>query len=131
IAMRDLIQEDVGNRGLCRDPEANLINACPDDFANACRSVAETPKPVLRIITGFIIPHAVPPTAETDGLLGAVFLARALVPLGIKVALETDKSCSRALEVGLEECRLTGDVPVIRYFEDLEDYWKKSEYVTH
>src|SRR5205085_7001131 len=69
IAMRDLIQEDVGNRGLRRDPEANLINACPDDFVNACRSVAETPRPVIKIITGFVIPDADPPCLETDGPL--------------------------------------------------------------
>ena len=40
-AMRDLIQEEVGNRGLRRDPQSNLINACPDDFAGACRSVTK------------------------------------------------------------------------------------------
>ncbi len=42
-AIRDLIQQDVNHRGLATDPEANLINACPDDFAAACRSIAETP----------------------------------------------------------------------------------------
>ena len=35
--IRDLIQADANGRGLATDPEANLINACPDDFAAACR----------------------------------------------------------------------------------------------
>jgi len=36
-AVRDLITEDVGNRGLRTDPESNLINAYPHDFEAACR----------------------------------------------------------------------------------------------
>jgi hypothetical protein len=111
-ALRDLIQEDPGNRGLRRDPDANLINACANDFANACCSIAEEPRPALAVVTGFYIPHAEPPCGETDGPLGAVFLARALAPLGVRVALVTDGFCKRALEVGLAECGLTGEVPV-------------------
>jgi hypothetical protein len=112
-AIRELIQQDVGNRGLCTDPHANLITACPDDFAAACRSVAETARPALAIVTGFFIPTADSPGGETDGPLGALFLARALVPLGIRVALVTDPFCRRALEVGLADCGLAGDVPVL------------------
>ncbi|MCI0455867.1 MAG: DUF4392 domain-containing protein [Gemmataceae bacterium] len=111
-AMRDLIQQDVGNRGLRTDPRANLLTACSDDFAHACRSIAETEQPALAVVTGFYIPHAQPPCGETDGPLGAVFLARALVPLGVRVALVTDGFCRRALEVGLAQCGLTSEVPV-------------------
>jgi hypothetical protein len=111
-AMRDLIQLDIGNRGLRRDPDANLITACPDDFAAACHSLAETPHPFIRIITGFFIPYGEPPAAETDGPLGAVFLARALVPLGIEVTLETDASCTSPLEIGLAACGMKGAVAV-------------------
>ena len=57
-ALRDVIQEDVGNRGLRRDPAANLISACADDFAGACHSIAQTPAPVLSIVTGFYIVDA-------------------------------------------------------------------------
>ena len=31
-ALRDLIQQDVNQRGLRTDPVHNLIKACPDDF---------------------------------------------------------------------------------------------------
>jgi hypothetical protein len=111
--MRDLIQEDVNGRGLRTDPAANLVNACPDDFAAACHSLASAARPALAVVTGFLIPRADPPCGETDGPLGALFLARALVPLGIKVALVTDTFCKRALQAGLESCELEVEVPLV------------------
>jgi hypothetical protein len=111
--IRDLIQEDIGNRGLRTDPAANLIGACAGDFAGACRSLAETPEPVVAVVTGFFIPQAEPPSGETDGPLGAIFLARALVPLGFKVGLVSDAFCERALQLGLEACGLAKDVPLL------------------
>src|SRR6266436_2322175 len=112
-SIRDLIQEDVGNRGLRQDPAANLITACAADFAAACASLAKTPKAAVGVVTGFFIPHAQPPCGETDGPLGALFLARALVPLGIKVVLVSDAFCSRALEIGLAACDLRKVVPLV------------------
>jgi hypothetical protein len=111
--IRDVIQEDVGGRGLRTDPAANLITACPGDFAAACHSLAETPDAAVAVVTGFLIPHARPPAGETDGPLGALFLARALVPLGITVALVTDAFCRPALDAGLAACDLQGCVPVL------------------
>jgi D-glutamate cyclase len=111
-AIRDLIQEDVGNRGLRSDPVSNLITAFPGDFEAACRSLAETRAAGLAIVTGFFIPTAEPPAGETDGPLGAVFLARALVPIGVRVILVTDEFCLDALRAGLEISGL-GTVPVL------------------
>jgi hypothetical protein len=111
--IRDVIQEDAGGRGLRTDPESNLVTACAADFAAACRSLAETRRPRLAVVTGFYIPHATPPAAETDGPLGAVFLARALVPLGAHVVLGADPCCAPALEAGLRACGLGGTVPVV------------------
>lgn len=108
--LRDIIQVDVGNRGLRRDPERNLINACPDDFRLACHSIADHPRPVLAIVTGFYIPTATPPAGETDGPLGALFLARALHAIGIDVVLLTDGFCFPALHVGRCECGLKAKV---------------------
>jgi hypothetical protein len=112
-AIRDVIQEDPGNRGLRTDPAANLVTACADDFEAACRSLAGAERPALGVVTGFFIPQAQPPCGETDGPLGALFLARALVPLGVKVVLATDAFCARALEVGLGTCGLRKVVPLI------------------
>jgi D-glutamate cyclase len=111
--IRDLIQEDVGNRGLRADPRANLITACPGDLGAACRSIVEAPLAVVGVVTGFYIPHAKPPRGETDGPLGALFLARALNPLGAKVVLATDGFCTRPLMAGLEACGLIDEVPLI------------------
>lgn len=111
--MRDIIQEDVGHRGLRTDPVQNLVNAFPADFEAACRSLADIRDPVVGIVTGFYIPHATPPCGETDGPLGAVFLARALAPLGFRIVLMADAFCTRALEVGLTVCRLANRVAVV------------------
>jgi hypothetical protein len=112
-AIRDLIQEDAGNRGLRTDPDVNLITACRDDFRAACHSLADAPAPAVGVVTGFFIPHADPPCGETDGPLGALFLARALVPLGMRVVLVTDAFCRHALEAGLAASGLRKQVPLV------------------
>jgi hypothetical protein len=126
--LRDVIQIDPGDRGLRADPVSNLINACPDDFAAACRSLAAphpypSPhdgergrgegRPKLLIVTGFYIADAQPPGGETDGPPGALFLARALQPLGVEVFLATDSYCVEALRTGLEACQLQEHVGLI------------------
>jgi hypothetical protein len=110
--IRDLIQDDVNDRGLAKDPWDNLLTACPDDFASACRSIAEQPEAGVCVVTGFYIAHGDPPAGETDGPLGAVFLARELTALGVEVALATDKFCLPALRAGLEVCGLSAAVRV-------------------
>jgi D-glutamate cyclase len=117
--IRDLIQVDVNRRGLATDADANLINAFPDDFAAACRSIAETPNPVLCIVTGFYI--ADPPAGETDGPLGALFLARALTPRGIRVALATDSFCHAALQAGVNAAGLGSSVPIFCLDDNLDN----------
>ncbi len=105
-AICDLIQEDTGNRGLRADPADNLITRTAGDFEAACRSIAAAEKPALAVVTGFYIAHADPPCGETDGPLGALFLARALAPLGWSITLATDPSCEPALEAGVKACGL-------------------------
>ena len=119
-AIREIIQEDVGNRGLRTDPADNLITRTAGDFEAACRSIAETPRPGVGVVTGFYIAHGEPPAGETDGPLGALFLARALQPLDIFVVLGTDPFGAPALEAGLEACGLAGKVPV-RWLADERD----------
>ncbi len=83
--LRDIVQEDVGQRGLRADPQRNLVSETSGDFRAACVTITDqrSPSPAgtalagLAIVTGFFIPTANPPAGETDGPLGAVFLARA------------------------------------------------------
>ena len=70
-AMRDLIQDDPGHRGLRTEPADNLVSACPDDFAAACRSIAGTPSAKVFVVTGFHIAHSEPPRSETGGPAGS------------------------------------------------------------
>lgn len=125
--LRDIIQVDVGNRGLARDPVDNLITACPDDFSNACRSIAEHPAPRVGIVTGFMIPSFEPPTGETDGPLGALFLANAFSRIGISTVLLSDASGYSALEVGqrflnlnVPLVNLPGEIPGVTHLIALE-----------
>jgi hypothetical protein len=103
LDIRDIIQQDVGNRGLARDPTDNLINACPDDFGDACGLIAATPKPSLLLVTGFHIANSVPPASETDGPLGAVFLARTFCAHGFGLQMLTDGTAMSAIAAGLEK----------------------------
>src|SRR5262249_5662512 len=86
---------------------------CRGDLAAACRSLAEATSPVVGVVTGFPIVSVDPPRAETDGPLGAVFLARALAPLGITVLIGADPNCREALRAGLSASGLAEHVPVI------------------
>jgi hypothetical protein len=132
----DLIQEDVGNRGLRADPKENLITATAGDFEAACKSIADVITtyssaqgkgeknrdvydvfsrrlPRICIVTGFFIPAGQPPCGETDGPLGALFLARALTSFaGCIVAIASDPFCLPALNVGIEVCELSRRVAV-------------------
>jgi hypothetical protein len=112
-AICDVIQEDVVGRGLRSHPTSNLVTATAGHFQATCRSLAHADNPVLVIVTGFIIPTAEPPRGETDGPLGALFLARALPPLGIRVVLASDSWCVPALRAGLAACGLQMAVPVV------------------
>src|SRR5205807_5544675 len=52
--------------------------------------------------------------SETDGPLGALFLARALIPLGGRVEqIGTDGTALNALRAGLRACGLSQRVPVV------------------
>ncbi|VTR99212.1 glutamate cyclase domain-containing protein [Tuwongella immobilis] len=119
-AIRDVVQVDIGNRGLARDPVENLLTVTRDDFAVACQRIAQHPAPRLGIITGFTIPTATPIAAETDGPLGAISLARACLEMGIGVEIVADPNCEAALRAGLMHLGLADRVPVANIPADRE-----------
>src|SRR5262249_11392897 len=96
-ALRELVQRDPANRGLRADPNDNLITRTVGDFAAACRSIAGAPRPSVCVVPGFYTPPGQPPACETDGPLGAVFLARALSALRVPVLLVADASMGGAI----------------------------------
>lgn len=113
-AIRDAIQIDIGNRGLARDPKDNLFTACRNDFFVACRSIADHSAPRVGIVTGFMIPSVEPPTGETDGPLGALFLARAFAHAGIPCVLASDAAGFTALSEGVKHLAIADSVAVVQ-----------------
>lgn len=122
-ALRDIIQRDIGGRGLANDSDDNLLNACPNDFANACRSIAEHPRPCLAIVTGFFIPRATPPAFETDGPLGAQFLIKAMEHLEIPTEYRGPvPTCFNVSHIGLTpRCSPTHAVYIERHGPAADD----------
>ena len=73
------IRDDVGNRGLAGDAEAEPL--CPGHLHGAACELSGRPGRAV-ICTGFYVPHGDPPAAETDGPPGAAYLAMVLQNLG-------------------------------------------------
>ncbi len=65
----------------------------------------------IGIITGFFVPGATPPAAETDGPAGAALLARAFRDAGLDCRVATDTICAQACTVALHAA-CAGTVPV-------------------
>lgn len=87
-----LIRRDPGKRGLI-DSEARFGPLCQDHLLGAAKSLAQNSSQVA-IITGFYVPSAEIPAAETDGPPGAVLLALVLEACGIKTSVITDEWCA-------------------------------------
>jgi D-glutamate cyclase len=64
------------------------------DLETAAQSIANTPGATVVIVTGFFVPTAESPAAETDGPLGAALLASILDSVGIRTCLVTDDPCA-------------------------------------
>jgi hypothetical protein len=91
----ELIRRDPAQRGLI-GTEREFGPLCPGHLAAAAAELAVNARSV-GIVTGFFIPRGQPPAAETDGPLGALFLAAILERLGVEVHVITDDRCHTAL----------------------------------
>jgi D-glutamate cyclase len=98
-----LIHRDPAARGLL----SSLVEGerCNGQLEQAARSLADGRQ--AGIVTGFYVPDAETPAAETDGLCGSILLADVLASLQIKTVLITDSLCSAALQsaAGAAGCR--------------------------
>ncbi len=75
-------------------------------------SALSTPKPgLVGLLTGFFVPRAKPPSAETDGPAGAALLALALSRIGVSCRVLTDEICGAACEAALLGAGMTS-VPI-------------------
>lgn len=90
-----LIRRDPARRGLIGSEE-RFGPLCPGHLAAAAVDLAESGRCVA-IVTGFYVPRATPPAAETDGPPGALLLAAALSRVGIEAYVITDEWCASAV----------------------------------
>ncbi|MEX1095737.1 MAG: glutamate cyclase domain-containing protein [Planctomycetales bacterium] len=90
-----IIRRDPARRGLIGS-ESQFGPLCPGHLAAAAVDLAESARSVA-IVTGFYVPRATPPAAETDGPPGAVLLAASLAGIGIEAHVVTDDWCASAV----------------------------------
>lgn len=101
-AMERVIQADVGRN------TGPLFAAAAGGLAAAAMAIAGQRRPVLGLLSGFFIPRATPPAAETDGPLGAALLAGGLAAVGVPSRLATDATCAQACAAALRAAGLGG-----------------------
>ncbi|MBC7819183.1 MAG: DUF4392 domain-containing protein [Planctomycetaceae bacterium] len=100
------IHRDPARRGLCatepdETEQATTSRLGAGQLAAAAMNLALHARKVA-IVTGFFIPHAQPPAAETDGPPGSLLLAHCLQALGIEAAVITDAPCAPAVRAAAD-----------------------------
>ncbi len=91
----EFIRIDPAGRGLLSTDDA-AHPLCAGELQSAAAHLAQHGKCVA-IVTGFFIPGAQVPSAETDGPPGALLLAAALEQLGQTCYVITDEPCTSAV----------------------------------
>lgn len=98
-----LIRRDPARRGLI-STEPLFGPLCEGHLAQSADHLAKFGTHVA-IVTGFFIPTADQPAAETDGPPGALILADALLRAGIETRIVTDSLCVGSLLAGADAVR--------------------------
>jgi hypothetical protein len=120
--MEGLIRRDPAQRGLISS-ESSFGPLCLGHMGNAARHIDEFGQRAI-IVTGFFIPGATPPSAETDGPPGAAMLAAAMKHIGMDVQLVTDEHCRSAIEVAGREMGLTPDcISILPRMANDQEQW--------
>lgn len=119
-----LIHRDVG-RGM----EA-VFRVTRGGLRSAASALAASTAPRIGLITGFFVPGAHPPAAETDGPAGAALMARGFAQSGLSCRLATDTVCQSACRAALDAAG-AGVVPIDTVapggtVEALVDLWRRD-----
>jgi len=94
------ISGDPAGRGLI-DAASCLKVYYEGEISKAAYNLTKSAKRV-GIVTGFYVPYANPPAAETDGPPGAVLLGKALSEIGVEVEFITDSLCENAVRPAMK-----------------------------
>jgi hypothetical protein len=108
-----LVHQDVGRHA------GPLFAASAGGLWSAAAALAAGSAPRFGLLTGFYVPQALPPAAETDGPAGAALLAAALTGAGLHCRMLTDTPCRSACAAalagaGLAELQLDSVAPDAR-----------------
>lgn len=95
-----LIRRDPGKRGLI-DTEVQFGPLCRDHLLNSASMLVQNSSQVV-ITTGFYVPSAEIPAAETDGPPGAILLALVLEECGIGTSVVTDGLCAPVVRAAVD-----------------------------
>jgi hypothetical protein len=118
-AIERLIARDVG-----RGSEL-LARYTAGSLRRAATSLLDTPQPRVGIITGFFVPAADPPAAETDGPVGAVQLAAAITALDGSASILTDEACVPVLEAAIDAAGLAVQIDAAPTGHQYDE-WEKT-----
>ena len=100
-----LIHRDVG-RGMDA-----IFHATQGGLWQAASALAASSTAKIGLITGFFVPGADPPAAETDGPAAAALIASAFTRIGLSCRLATDTICWSACRVALDAAGAAG-IPI-------------------
>lgn len=96
--LEKIVGEDKGQRGI-----SNIQPSVEGDLCKAIDDIFSHPNPGIIIVTGFYIPSAEYPAAETDGPLGAAMLINALACAKIPALMVTDSMCIDVVKAAIED----------------------------
>jgi hypothetical protein len=88
-----------------------VFQATAGGLWRATSALAASNKPMIGLITGFFVPGADPPAAETDGPAGAALLGMAFHRSGLDCRLATDTICASACRTAMAAAGVP-DVPI-------------------
>jgi D-glutamate cyclase len=102
--------EAVIHQGVGRGMDA-VFRQTGGGLRSAVAALAASPSPKIGLITGFFVPGADPPAAETDGPAGSALLALGFQHAGLSCRLATDTLCAAACRAATDAAGLP-DVPI-------------------
>lgn len=118
------IRRDPAGRGLLT--QAGSASApCVGHLDGAANELA-TRAACVAVITGFYVPDASTPSAETDGPLGAILLADALDRMEIETVIVTDQLCGAALRAAMLACGVEVELHMCPIGSEASTLWQQS-----
>ena len=118
------IRRDPAGRGLFSQHH-HESPPCAEHLASASNELVTQAKSVA-IVTGFYVPDATTPAAETDGPLGATLLADVLNLSGVETLIITDELCESTVRTAMASCGVEIELLVCPIDRSLSHAWREE-----